>query len=338
MGIADKLNAKTKGLGEGSSPKPLEGEAGHADAPRPHPRTGPGQMLAVRHLMLDSSQELERLREQLEAYAGSMPAKPVDPKFVVQSKYANRHEDEFKSKEFADLRTEIERAGRNVQPILVRAVAGRGDIKFEVIYGHRRHRACLELGIPIWVIVVEATDQELFFAMDMENRQRKNPSAFELGDSYRRALEEGLFSSIRHLASTLHIDHSLAAKAYAIASLPPEVLRAFPSPTSVQYRWGGLLSDAIQKDPEGVTARANKLAEEGGPRRAIEVLNALLADPAADASPRPLCLSEDAKPVGKIQQNRKGALTITIAAGAVPPAKLADLEAMVVAFLKRHRR
>ena len=264
MGIADKLSAKTRGLGEGAAPaKPTAGDASRVEAPRPHPRTGPGQMLAVRTLMQESSQEVERLREQLEAYADSVPAKALDPKSIGQSKYANRHEDEFKSKEFTELRAEIERAGRNVQPILLRAVKGRGDIQFEVIYGHRRHRACLDLGIPVWGIVVEATDQELFFAMDMENRQRKNPSAFELGDSYRRALEDGLFSSIRHLASTLHVDHSLAAKAFAIASLPPEVLRAFPSPTAVQYRLG---RHAVGRDSERPGGRDSACHQDSGGR------------------------------------------------------------------------
>lgn len=337
MGIKDTLSAKTKGLGFGPSVAAATGaDTAQPETPRT-PRTGPGQMLAVRHAMQESNQELTKLREQLEAYAGSFPAKAVDASSVAPSKYANRHEDEFKSKEFAELKIEIERAGRNVQPILVRRVEGRGTVKFEVIYGHRRLRACQDLGLLVWVIVVEATDQELFFAMDMENRQRKNPSPFELGDSYRRALEDGLFTSIRHLATSLHVDHSLAAKAYAIATLPPEVLRAFPSPTVVQYRWGKLLSDAIQKDPEGVTARANKLVEEGGDRRGVDVLNALLALSTASATPRELRLADDQKPMGRMLQNRKGALSITLDAGAVPPNKLADLEAMLVSFLRKHR-
>lgn len=338
MGIADKLSAKTKGLGEGAAiAKPGSGDASQAETVRPHPRTGPGQMLTVRNLMQESTAEVQRLREQLEAYAGSVPAKALDPRSVAQSKYANRHEDEFKSKEFADLRTEIERAGRNVQPILVRAVQGRGDVKFEVIYGHRRHRACLDSGLSVWAVVVEATDQELFLAMDMENRQRKNPSAFELGDSYRRALEDGLFSSIRHLASSLHVDHSLAAKAYAIATLPPEVLRAFPSPTDVQYRWGKLLSDAIQRDPEAVIERAIKVAGKGGSRQPAQVLEALLATDSKIA-PRELRLAEGEKPVGQLQQSRTGALTIKLSTGAVPAAKVAELEALVVSFLKKLKR
>jgi ParB/RepB/Spo0J family partition protein len=127
---------------------------------------------------------------------------------------------------------------------------------YEVIYGHRRLRACQELKLPVWIIVVQATDEELFYAMDMENRQRKNPSPFELGDSYRRALENGLFASLRALAARLNIDPGYASRAYNIAKLPPEVLDAFPSRTAIQFKWGKDLSDALQRDPEGVIARA----------------------------------------------------------------------------------
>ncbi len=341
MSLNERLAAKTKGLGETPAPAKLPaGDAGAASDSGRGPRTGPGQMLATRNLMLESNQELEKLREQLEAYAGSVPAKAVDAKAVAPSKYANRHEDEFKSREFAELKLEIERAGRNVQPILVRAVNGRGATFYEVIYGLRRLRACQELGIQVWVIVVEATDEELFLAMEMENRQRKNPSPFELGDSYKRALEDGLFTSIRQLATRLHIDFSLAAKAYAIATLPAEILRAFPSPTAVQYRWGKLLSDAIQKDPEGVTERAVKLAADGEVRNAKDVLQALLGAGGGPvgALAHDLRVEGGEKPVGRLQRNRKGAVTVTIDAGAVPETKVAELESLIVKFLTKHQR
>jgi ParB family chromosome partitioning protein len=337
MGIKDALSAKTQGLGLGGNALKPPSTGAQVPGAERAPRTGPGQMLAVRSLMQESNHELDKLRAQLESYAGSIPAKAVEASTVTHSKYANRHEDEFKSSEFAELKREIERAGRNVQPILVRAVKGRGAIKYEVIYGHRRLRACQDLGLPVWIIIIEATDEELFFAMDMENRQRKNPSAFELGDSYRRALEDGLFTSIRQLATKLHIDHSLAAKAYAIATLPSEVLRAFPSPMVVQYRWGKLLSDAIQKDPEAVTARAVQIAEKGTPRVASEVLQALVGEPTAKTTSREIRMLDGEKPIGSLHQDKKGVLTISLNAGVVSTGKLPELEKMLVEFLKKSR-
>lgn len=329
MSIKDKLAEKTKGLGETAAPELVKTEGGP-----PRPRTGPGQMLAVRHLMGESQAEVAELREKLEAYAGTVPARAVDPELVGISRYANRHEDEYKTKEFIALKEEIARAGRNVQPIMVRAVKGRGKVVFEVIYGHRRLRACADLGIAVWIIVVEASDEELFLAMDMENRQRKNPSPFELGDSYRRALEEGLFSSLRNLATKLHIDVGNASKAYAIAKLPNEILDAFPSPTLIQYRWGKELSEALQKDPEGVVERAKKLKKEGRALTAPQVL-AQLVGRIHGRTTVPLRLKPEDKPVGKIVHDGRGGVTVVLASGSISAAKMAEFEQVVLKFLRK---
>ncbi len=342
MGIADKLGAKTRGLGLGdpAASKPATPSAPTAPTPPRTPRTGPGQLLAVRGMMGDAQAEVDKLRAQLQAFEGSVPAKAVDAAAVGVSVYANRHQNEFATREFLDLRDEIEKAGRNVQPILVRRVKGRGAIEFEVIYGHRRLRACQDLKLPVWAIVAEATDEELFLAMDMENRQRKNPSPFELGDSYRRALENGLFSSLRDLAKKIHADHSLTAKAYGIATLPPEVLAAFPSPTDIQYRWGKLLSDALQKDPEGVVKRAKaiKTARATKAQTASQVLAGLLAQ-GTPTAPTTLELktAPNAAALGRVVRDAKGGVSVTLVPGAVPADRVKDLQKLLVDFLKPAR-
>jgi ParB family transcriptional regulator, chromosome partitioning protein len=328
MGLADKLAAKTKDLGTQGA---AQGTSAAPPAART-PRTGPGQMLVVRTAMAESSAEIQQLREQLEAYADSAPAKKLDPAEVGFSKYANRHDAEFQSKEFLELRAEIERAGRNVQPILVRRVTGRGKIKYEVIFGHRRHRSCLDLTLPVWAVIIEASDEELFVLMDMENRQRKNPSPFELGDSYRRALEAGLFNSIRQLAGKLHVDHSLAAKAYAIATLPPEVLGAFENPTVIQYRWGQLISDALQKDPNGVSARAKELQLKRD-LAPVQVLQALTGTVQVGAK-RDLQVAASGKPAGTFAVDKKGAVTVQLRPGVLSPERAVKLEKLVLAFLR----
>ncbi len=343
MGIADKLGAKTRGLGmgdpAGNKPASSGATANAATAART-PRTGPGQLLAVRGMMGDAQAEVDKLRAQLQAFEGSVPAKALNAASVGVSVYANRHADEFATQEFLDLLEEVEKAGRNVQPILVRRVKGRGATEYEVIYGHRRLRACQDLKLPVWAIVAEATDEELFLAMDMENRQRKNPSPFELGDSYRRALENGLFSSLRDLAKKIHADHSLTAKAYGIATLPPEVLAAFPSPTDIQYRWGKQLSDALQKDPEGVIKRATaiKAARATKAQTASQVLAGLLAQ-SAPATPQAIELKTTANgpALGRLVCDAKGGVSVTLAPGAVSADRVTALQTLLVDFLKPPR-
>lgn len=46
-----------------------------------------------------------------------------------------------------------------------------------------RHRACLDLGLPVLVVVEDASDASLFEQMERENRGRKNLSAWRLAES-----------------------------------------------------------------------------------------------------------------------------------------------------------
>ena len=104
-------------------------------------RTGPGQMMLTRKAQLEN----EQLRSKLAEYDGALPVKKLDPKTIRRSALANRDESEFTTAEFLRLKAEIESAGCNVQPIRVRPIAdAAADARrFEIVFGHRRHRACL---------------------------------------------------------------------------------------------------------------------------------------------------------------------------------------------------
>src|SRR5439155_17408723 len=132
--------------------------------------------------------------------------------------WANRHEASFKTAEFEQLKAEIAQSGGNVQPIKVRPVAvlngstPPAEGRFELVFGHRRHRACLDLGIPVLAAIEDASDVSLFEQMERENRGRKNLSAWEQGTMYRKALDEGLYPSLRRLSESLGVDVSLVSK------------------------------------------------------------------------------------------------------------------------------
>ena len=139
-------------------PTPTEGQpADNAQQPQPKfppvatgaaPRTGPGQMLQFRGQMLAVEGELGKLRDRLKEHEGSTPTRKLDPQAVVPSRWANRHPDSFSTAEFARLKQDIELAGGNVQPISVRVLIDQPG-RYEIVFGHRRHRACSELGIPV---------------------------------------------------------------------------------------------------------------------------------------------------------------------------------------------
>lgn len=245
--------------------------------PEPKPKTAPGAMMHFLATQSHAMQETELLKVQLESFVGTSVVRALDPKRIVASRWANRHSTSFENTQFVGLREEIRSAGGNVQPIKVRPLQGTDMFDYEIVFGHRRHRACLDLGLPVAAMIEEVSELELFSEMERENRQREDLSAWEQGQMYRKALDEGLYGSLRKLADAIGADPGNVSKAITLSKLPDAVVESFPSPLTIQFNWGPALSAAVQKDPEGTIARAKGLADKR--LNAREVFNALTGGP-----------------------------------------------------------
>lgn len=346
----NKLTAKAAKLDFSSLPGvPSQGGAG--EAPVARPKTAPGAMMAfandARSDLLRENEELKRraadadgLRAQLgEAlgdlaqWEGAKAARLLPASEIVASPYANRHERSFDGADYQALRREIENAGGNVQPIKVRPLAGeRADgARYELVFGHRRHRACLELGLPVLAVVDNLDDRALFVEMERENRARKDLSAWEQGQMYRRALKLGLFPSNRKLAEAIGVDLSALGKALSLAELPDEVVRAFASPLELQFRWAKPLNDALASRREVTLARARSLAGGGHGLSAKAVFERLVAvEPQAEKGVEPFHPQEHAiglgaQTVGWLKVDSRGRVALTLDPGVVGEADLARL-------------
>lgn len=318
--------------------------AARGDAPEARAKTAPGSMA---HFMASQSvavKEADELRERLRSFEGANPVRPLDPATVRPSRWANRHADSFADAAFAELKAEIASAGTNVQPISVRPVLNRStsgaEAVYELVFGHRRHRACLELGLPVQAMVVDLDDQALFEAMDRENRSRKNLCAWEQGMTYRRALDEGLYPSQRRLAEALGVDIALVSKSLALARLPDAVVQAFPSPLEIQFRWAQPLSEALQKDPDGVLARAGMLRQAGRPMAAAQVLAVLTgaAAPAVLNRSTPAASRTIRGRAGRsatVSRDARGRTVVRFETGSLSPAADAELDAVIERLLAK---
>lgn len=224
------------------------------------------------------AQDLHALRAQVQQLEGERGAQPLDPKTIRASRWANRHESSFLNADFEVLKAEIADAGGNVQPIKVRPLPAGEGARYEIVFGHRRHRACLDLGLPVLAVVQEVDERGLWVEMERENRSRANLSAWEQGMMYRRALDAGLFPTQVMLAKAIGRGPTDVSEALRIAGLPDEVVAAFPSPNDIQFRWSKPLTDAIKRDRNGVIAAAVALA--GRKPNAAEAFAALVAPPA----------------------------------------------------------
>lgn len=269
-------------------------------------------MLAFRGQMHALDGELTDLRERLKDFEGASKTMRLDPKKIKPSRWANRHSTSFATAAFAGLKNDIEQAGGNVQPILVRPLEGQAG-QYEIVFGHRRHRACLELGIQVLASIWADTmgDVELFMAMDRENREREDLSAYEQGMMYQRALEEGLFPSQRQLAERLGVTHTWVRKTIVVAQLPQAVVDCFRSPLEIQYRMAEAVAAALERDSRAVLRRAEKI--RGQRLASAAVVNALVGS--GPGRQEKIDLQVQGKNIGSCVRGKGGAFKINLLAG-----------------------
>lgn len=298
------------------------------------PKTGPGTMLQFMGQQSEAIKEVEALREQAKAFEGAKPARHLDPKLIRSSKWANRHEASFSTPEFAAFADEITSAGGNVQPIKVRRLPPGGEFEFEVVFGHRRHRVCLDRGLMVLAVIDELTDQALFVEMDRENRQRADLRPFEQGQMYARALDEGLFPSARKLSEAVGADLGSVGKAVALARLPVDVIKAFASPLDLQFRWATNLTQALQKDPDLVLATAKRIQIESPRLPAKQVLQQLTGGSRTVLlpSPKPFSIKGKSGQSGVVSVDVAGRSAVVTFKN-IDPKRVKELRELVEKFL-----
>jgi len=299
------------------------------------PRTGVGLVTASVFEGRRLQDQVAQLEQQKAELLKSQGAQRLDPNSIAESRWANRHPDAFDTQDFADLRAEIAAAGGNVQPIKVRPLKGAkpGEPQYEIVFGHRRRRACADLRMPVWAIVEDLDDRSLFEQMDRENRHRRDLSAFEQGQMYLRALDEGLYPSMRQLAEAVGSDIGRVSRAVAVVKLPPEVIAAFPSPISITYPWVTALSKAAEKDAAELISRAKAIAEDERRPEASEVFKALVSTGKVGAA-APAHKFKMGKTVGELRLDATGKLaTLQLPASALPPERWKAFEKLVKDFV-----
>jgi ParB family chromosome partitioning protein len=365
MGLRDKASKIDFGSLPGmTAPSPNSSTATPSEGEGKRPKTAPGAMMAFAgDQRSELLQENEALRAQagkadflqaqlgealdeLKTWEGAKAAKHLDPALVIRSKWANRHQINFQGEEYAQLKAEISNAGGNVQPIKVRPLAagegGDGRQRYELVYGHRRHHACLELGLPVLAVVDNLDDRSLFVEMDRENRGRKDLSAWEQGVMYQRALDQALFPSNRKLAEAVGADLTNVGRALYLANLPEAVLSAFPSPLDLQYRWATPLKEALEADRQAVEARAAELRSAASRPSAKEVFELLVTPKKEGGStvlpPPPVEVQIAGKRAATGQLTSRGGGTVTLEPGLLTPAKMQALADLLEKFLASGKR
>ena len=199
----------------------------------------------------------------------------LDSAAVRLNRWHGRLAPRWQTAYFESLKRDIAVAGGNVVPVLGRALREASIV--ELAYGSLRTQACRELGLPIFVVIRDMSEHELFPTMIREGAV--DWSLFELGTSIVRALDGGLFPSRRKLAEACGLKVELVSVAAEAVGLPEFVIDAFGSPDKLTSSAVNQLARALEEDPDGVERRAKSL--QGKLTTSTKgVLAALLSDSA----------------------------------------------------------
>lgn len=152
----------------------------------------------------------------------------IDPKDCEPWKYANRQEDEM-----GDIDELIEsiKTNKQLQPALVRKHPTPHDgIVYEIIFGRRRHNACIKLGIPFLVIIKDIPNvQDAVASQDAENKYRNDISHYSNAVLYKRLLEDKVFETEKELAMKLRVSTSSLNDLLAFTKIPQEIIENIPN-------------------------------------------------------------------------------------------------------------
>lgn len=327
MSLAKRLDAATMDL-QASVDKALAQAPAARESSKP--RTAIGHALDDRKYLI----EIAELKKKLEHFDGSLPTRRLSPRQIANSAFANRLEASFTTPAFARLKDSIRQAGGNTQPILVRhAKAGAAHgLPYEVVFGHRRRRACEEVGVDVLAVVWggEMPDEQLFLSMDRENRERADPSPYEQGMAYLAALDKdtGLYPSARALADAIGVSHTWVNKALQIARLPPAIVAAFASPLDIKPRHAQEVAQALEHDATAVLKRAEKIRRLDPRPSAGRVVEALLGRE-VDQAPSAGRFTVGRRTVGEWKRDAQGRAVITLDRAALDDEQWARLTAVV---------
>jgi len=222
----------------------------------------------------------------------------LDPHSVRASPFCDRHPMAFNDKAFVEFCDLVKETGGNTEPGQVRPLEpfDPENPVYEIASGHRRHAACLKLGLPFLAIVREMDDSALIQQMYSENTGRENLSAFERGRHYALLLKQKKYASQRELAAKRGLHQPTLVELLKYDDLADSIIAAFPDPREIRQYWVNPLVDAWKKDAKRVAAVSTEL-QAGGLLRPMEIYRRL----AGIEQPKKLISTGD-QVLGRIRQ------------------------------------
>jgi ParB family chromosome partitioning protein len=280
--------------------------AAQVPPPRAATPTGARPYVAEAGQRLADGLREENQRLKAERSSGMLVLR-LDPKRVRATEFINRDDRAFLESDprFIELKESLRLNGQE-HPIRVRPVSNDATADFEIVSGHRRHRACLALdaeiegGFPLLALLdAKASEtRDLVLKMYRENEERAELSAFEKGSMFRQWLASAVFPEQAALAAAIGVSDATVTKYLQIAELPSYVLAAFEDPRDIAVRWSHDLVKALKTNAAKVKEGAHRLANISPRPAAAAVARALIASGEAPREGRVTASREQAVKMG----------------------------------------
>ncbi len=247
-----------------------------------------------------------------------LPSEKCMPSFV-------RDRFEFaEDPDFLSLKESIKDDGQQL-PILVRPHPNEVDF-YQIAFGHRRHKACQELGFPVRAVVREMTDQELVIAQGKENNEREDLTFIEVA-LFAAHLGKGFTREVVMSAIGKNTKHYVSMLRSITDALPEDLIIKIGKAKGIgRPRWESLASHFVGGELASAGSTSNSLKDEfdallqskafenaDSSKRFDQVLS-LLERSSKSSKPKPskrILKSKDGKMLGELVSNDQ-ALRLTV--------------------------
>ncbi|EEM8331880.1 ParB/RepB/Spo0J family plasmid partition protein [Salmonella enterica subsp. enterica serovar Durham] len=130
----------------------------------------------------------------------------------------------------------------------------------EIADGSRRRAAAIISGREYRVLVGDLRDEDMKWLTKLGNDYQAT-SAYERGKRYARLLKHQYGNNISQLANDEGVSRKIITRNVKVATLPVEVIRAFPSPGDLSAKSGEALAELLPNYRDELIRVANWIAE-----------------------------------------------------------------------------
>ncbi|WP_226576197.1 plasmid partitioning protein RepB [Acuticoccus sediminis] len=195
----------------------VKSAGGRGDGAGPSASRAPG-LGHLLHNWGEQSREAEQWRRALEQ---GQVVQEVPTELITPFRWHDRFSDFDDNAEFEALVESILREGQ-IAPALLRPHPKEPG-KYELVYGHRRHRACVKLGRPLRAIVREMDDESAVTFLSRENSQHAPPSFIERARQADRLLKDTGWT-VQFTADVLGVQRSEVSRYRMVMTLPDRLV------------------------------------------------------------------------------------------------------------------